>query len=72
MLAINIYHKISFSNQMHVTKGWPMPSGFSKLLLSRKLIIIIMCTCVIAPRLLLTSGVMCCDTDPIWLVKQVL
>ena len=31
-----------------------------------------LCVCVSAPRLLITSGVMWCDMDPIRLVKQVL
>jgi len=30
-----------------------------------------MCVCP-PPRLLITSGVICCDMEPLWLVKQVL
>ena len=30
------------------------------------------CMCVSTPRLILTSGMMWCDEDPMWLVKQAL
>ena len=51
--------------------GRHMP-GFLKLILCGSSVCVCVFVCVSAPKLLITSGVMWCDMDPIPLVKQVL
>ena len=67
----NIIIKNSLLNQAR-TGLWPARDWFLEIAFVRDVsMLACMCVCL-PPRLLITSGVIWCDIEPLWLVKQVL